>query len=196
MRYADDGNVYVKSERAANDVLETLKRLYAGLKLKINETKSGITSMRNSQYLGFGFWTAKGRTVKCRVAPKALRAMKERVRRITSRNGGRSLEQTAKELKVYLTGWKEYFRLAETPKIFAELDGWIGRRLRMARLKQWKRGKTIFRGLRAAGARARGAASVAACHRSWWKMSKTSAVHTALPESYFAKLGVPRLAGV
>ena len=196
VRYADDGNVYVKSKRAANDVMETLKRLYAGLKLKINETKSGITSIRNSQYLGFGFWTAKGKTVKCRVAPKALRAMKERVRRITSRTGGRSLEQTAKELKAYLTGWKEYFLLAETPGIFAELDGWIGRRLRMVRLKQWKRGKTIFRGLRAAGAGVRGAASSAACQRSWWKMSKTSAVHIALPDSYFAKLGVPKLAEV
>ncbi|MFA6433910.1 MAG: group II intron reverse transcriptase/maturase [Elusimicrobiales bacterium] len=194
VRYADDGNVYVRSERAANDVLETLKRLYAGLRLKINETKSGITSMRNSQYLGFGFWTAKGKTVKCRVAPKALRAMKERVRQITSRNGGRSLEQTAKELKAYLTGWREYFQLAETPGIFAELDGWIGRRLRMARLKQWKRGKTTYRELRAAGVGQKAAASVSACSRRWWKMAGTSALNIALPNSYFAKLGVPKLA--
>lgn len=196
VRYADDGNVYVRSERAANDVLETLKRLYAGLRLKINETKSGVMRVSKSRYLGYGFWTAKGQVIKCRVAPKALKAMKERVRRITSRNGGRNLEQTAKELKTYLAGWKEYFRLAETPKTFAELDGWMGRRLRMARLKQWKRGKTIFRELRAAGASARGAASAAACHRCWWKMSKTSAVYIALPDKYFAKLGVPRLVGV
>ncbi len=196
VRYADDGNVYVRSERAASDVLEMLKRLYAGLRLKINESKSGVMRASRSRYLGYGFWTAKGQVTKCRVAPKALKAMKERVRWTTSRTGGRSLEQTAKELKVYLTGWKEYFRLAETPKIFAELDGWVGRRLRMVRLKQWKRGKTIYRELRAAGATARGAASVAACHHSWWKMSKTSAVHTALPDSYLAKLGVPRLVAV
>lgn len=194
VRYADDGNVYVKSERAAKDVMETLKRLYAGLRLKINETKSGVMRARNSQYLGYGFWTAKGKTVKCRVAPKALKAMKERVRRITSRNGGRSLEQTAKELKAYLTGWREYFQLAETPGIFAELDGWIGRRLRMARLKQWKRGKTTFRKLRAAGVSIKAAASVAAYPRGWWKMAGTSALNVALPNSYFAKLGVPRLA--
>jgi hypothetical protein len=164
--------------------------------LKINESKSGVMRANRSRYLGYGFWSAKGQVIKCRVAPKALKAMKERVRWTTSRTGGRSLEQTAQELKVYLTGWKEYFRLAETPKIFAELDGWVGRRLRMVRLKQWKRGKTIYRGLRAGGASARGAASVAACHYSWWKMSKTSAVHTALPDSYFAKLGVPTLAAV
>jgi RNA-directed DNA polymerase len=196
VRYADDGNVYVKSERAANDAMATLKRLYAGLRLKINETKSGVIRARNSQYLGFGFWTAKGMTVKCRVAPKALKVMKERVRQITSRNGGRSLEQTAKELKAYLTGWREYFQLAETPGTFAELDGWIGRRLRMARLKQWKRGTTTFRELRAAGVSIKAAASVAACSRRWWRMAGTSALNVALPNSYFAKLGVPRLAEV
>jgi hypothetical protein len=122
--------------------------------------------------------------------------MKERVRRITSRSGGQSLGQTAKELKAYLTGWKEYFRLAETPGIFAELDGWIGRRLRMARLKQWKRGTTTFRELRAAGVSIKAAASVAACPCRWWKMAGTSALNAALPNSYFVKLGVPKLAGV
>ena len=196
VRYADDGNVYVKSERAAKDVMETLKRLYAGLRLKINETKSGVKRIRDSHYLGYGFWMAKGTTVKYGVAPKALKAMKERVRRITSRNGGQSLEQTAKELKAYLTGWKEYFRLAETPGVFAGLDSWIRRRLRMVRLKQWKCGKTTFRELRAARVSVRAAASVAACPRRWWKMAGTSALNIALPNSYFAKLGVPKLADV
>jgi len=196
VRYADDGNVYVKSERAAKDVMEMMKRLYAGLKLKINETKSGVMWIRHSQYLGFSFWTAKGMTVKCRVAPKALKVMKERVRRITSRNGGQSLEQIAKELKAYLPGWKEYFRLAETPGIFLKLDGWIARRLRMVHLKQWKRGKTTFRELRAAGISIRAAASVAACPRCWWRMAGTTALNHALPNSYFAKLGVPKLVEV
>ncbi|MFA5937602.1 MAG: group II intron reverse transcriptase/maturase [Candidatus Paceibacterota bacterium] len=196
VRYADDGNVYVRSERAAKDVMATLKRLYANLRLKINEDKSRITRVWNSQYLGYGFWTAKGKTVKHRVAPKALKAMKERVRRITSRNGGKSMAQTAKELRAYLTGWKEYFRLAETPGIFADLDGWIGRRLRMARLKQWKRGSTTYRELRKAGVSKTAAASVSACARSWWRMAGTPALNIALPNSYFAKLGVPKLAEV
>lgn len=194
VRYADDGNVYVRSQRAAQDVMATLKRLYAGLRLKVNEAKSRITRVWKSQYLGYGFWVAKGKTVKHRVGTKALKAMKERVRRITSRNRGRSLEQTAKELKEYLTGWKEYFRLAETPGIFAGLDEWIGHRLRMVRLKQWKRGRTIFRELRSAGVSINAAASVAACSGCWWKMSGTSALNIAMPITYFAKLGVPRLA--
>jgi len=189
-----DGNVYVRSERAAQDVMATLKRLYAKLRLKINETKSRITRVWASQYLGYGFWVAKGKTVKHRVGAKALKAMKERVRQITSRSGGRSMQQVAGRLKEYLNGWKEYFRLSETPGIFAELDEWIGHRLRMVRLKQWKKGTTIFRELRALGVSLNAAASVSASPRCWWKMSGTSALNIALPNKYFAKLGVPRLA--
>lgn len=194
VRYADDGNVYVRSERAAKDVMETLKRLYAKLRLRVNETKSRITRTGMSQYLGYGFWVAPGKAVKFRVGAKALKAMKERVRQITSRNGGRSLEQVAKELKAYLPGWKEYFRLAETPNVFAQLDEWIGRRLRMVRLKQWKRGTTTYRALRTMGVSSRAAASVAACPDRWWRMAGTSAVNVAMPNSYFTVLGVPRLA--
>jgi group II intron reverse transcriptase/maturase len=193
VRYADDGNVYVRSAAAAQGVMETLKRLYAELRLKINETNSGIKRARDSQYLGYGYFVAKV-IVRHSVSRKALKAMKARERRITSRNGGRSLEKMAKELKAYLTGWKEYFRLAETPGVFAGLDGWIWRRLRMVRLKQWKRGKTIYRGLRAAGVSSKAAASVSACPRRLWRMAGTSALNIAMANNYFAKLGVPRLA--
>ena len=195
VRYADDGNVYVRSETAALGVMETLKRLYAKLRLKINETKSGVKRARDSQYLGYGFWVAKGIVRHC-VSRKALKAMKARVRLITQRNGGRSLEEMAKELKAYLTGWKEYFRLAETPGIFAGLDGWIRRRLRMVRLKQWKSGSGIYRELRAAGVSSKAATSVSACPRRWWRMAGTSALNIAMPNNCFAKLGVPRLAEI
>ena len=175
-------------------MMATLKRLYASLCLKINETKSRITRVWSSQYLGYGFWVAKGKAVKHRVGAKSLKAMKERVRLITSRSGGRSMNQVARRLKEYLNGWREYFRLAETPHIFSGLDEWIGRRLRMVRLKQWKKGTTTFRELRAAGVSSNAAASVSASPRCWWKMSGTSAINIALPNTYFAKLGVPRLA--
>ena len=194
VRYADDGNVYVKSERAAQDVMATLKRLYAKLRLNINEAKSRITQVWNSQYLGYGFWMAKGKIVRTCVGVKAKKVMMERVREITSRNGGTSLEQVAKELKEYLTGWRIYFRLVETPGVFAKLDKWISHRMRMIRLKQWKRGTTIFRELRLRGINKYAAASISATPRSWWKMSGTSALNIAIPNSYFAKLGVPRLA--
>lgn len=194
VRYADDGNVYTRSERAARDVMETLKRLYAKLRLRVNESKSRVTRATLSQYLGYGFWIAAGREVKIRVGAKALKKMKERVRQITSRNRGRSLAHVGKELGEYLPGWKNYFQLAQTPGVFARLDEWIGRRVRTVRLKQWKRGKTVYRELRALGVSQRAAASVAASTRSWWKMAGTSALNVALPNTYLKALGVVRLA--
>jgi RNA-directed DNA polymerase len=193
VRYADDGNVYVRSERAAKDVMGTLRRLYAKLRLRVNESKSRVTRVWDSQFLGYSFWVAQGKAVKHRVGAKALRAMKERVRRITARNRGRSLKRVAEELRDYLPGWKNYFRLAETPGIFAQLDEWIGRRVRVIRLKQWKRGKTTFRELRRLGVPDWSAAIVAAGTRHWWKTSGTL-LNTVLPNSYLAALGVPRLA--
>ncbi len=191
-RYADDCNVYVRSKRAAEDVLETLKGLFAGLKLKVNEAKSAVARPWERKFLGYSFWTAKGPSIKRRVAPKALEAMKERVREITARNGGRSIEQVVKELRSYLTGWKAYFRLADTPRIFADLDKWIRRRLRAIHLKQWKRGRTVYRELRARGMPEKAAKQVAANTRRWWKNSGML-ISIALPNAHFDRLGVPRL---
>lgn len=109
VRYADDLNVYVRSQRAGRDAMETLKGLYAGLRLRINEAKSAVGRPWDRKFLGYSFWVAPGRVVKRRVAPKALEAMKERVRDITSRSGGRSMKSIAKELRSYLLGWKVYF---------------------------------------------------------------------------------------
>jgi len=122
VRYADDCNVYVRSRRAGERVMGLLRRLYARLKLRINEAKSAIDLATNRKLLGYSFWNAPGRTVKRRVAKKTLETMKERVRFITKRSGGRSVEQVAANLRSYLVGWKEYFRLADTPGIFAELE--------------------------------------------------------------------------
>ncbi len=193
VRYADDCNVYVRSQRAGERVMALLRRLYALLRLQVNESKSAVAPARQRQFLGFAFWVGPGKVVKCRVAPKALGAMKERVRRITRRTRGRSLEQVCEELKVYLTGWKQYFRLAETPSVFARLDEWLRHRLRALQLKQWKRGRTIFRELRARGLSVLTAARVAANGKRWWHNS-AMAIHFALPNSLFDELGVPRLA--
>ena len=192
-RYADDCNVYVRSRRAGEDVKEMLKRLYAKLKLRINEEKSAVAKPWDRQFLGFRFWVAKGKIVKRACGAKALAAMKERVRSSTSRSGGKSIEQIATDLKVYLTGWKGYFRPAETPGVFANLDGWIRHRLRAVMLKQWKQGTTVYRELRARGLSQHAAASVASSRRSWWAMAGTSALNVALPGTYFDALGVPRL---
>ena len=131
--------------------------------------------------------------MKRRVAPKALTAIQERVREITSRNGGRSLARVAAELRSYLVGWKAYFRLADTPGVFADVDKWLHRRLRMLMLKQWKRGRTMYRELQRRGVRGVTLGIAARFGRSWWHVAAHKALHIALPGAYFESLGVPRL---
>lgn len=194
VRYADDCNVYVRSRRAGEDVMETLRRLYARLRLKVNEAKSAVARPWDRKFLGYSFWVAPGRKVKRRVAPKALEAMKDRVRVITARNGGRSMDRVIAELRSYLVGWKAYFRLAETPNVLLDLDKWIRHRLRLVQLKQWKRGTTTFRELRARGLSRVTAAKVAANTRSWWR-NASMAIHIGMPTSDYDRAGVPRLVG-
>jgi RNA-directed DNA polymerase len=192
-RYADDCNVYVSSKRAGERVLEALRGLYAKLRLQVNEAKSAVARPQDRKFLGYSFWVASGKTIKRRVAPKAMATMKERVRRITSRNGGRSLTTVVTELRSYLVGWKEYFKLADTPRVFRNLDKWIRHRLRTLQLKQWKRGATMYRELRARGTSDDVARQVAAHAHSWIRNARR-AIHIALPNAYFDAIGVPRLA--
>jgi RNA-directed DNA polymerase len=194
VRYADDCNVYVQSKRAGERVLERLRKLYAKLKLKVNEEKSTVARVWKRKFLGYSFWVAPGKFVKRRVSLKALEDFKERVRQITRRNGGRSLEKVVGELGTYLRGWKAYFRLADTPKVFRELDEWIARRLRMVQFKQWKRGTTMYRELRRRGVSDRIARSAAAWSGSWWRIARHGALHIALPTKYLTGLGLPKLA--
>ncbi len=194
VRYADDCNVYVRSKRAGERVLAALRQKYAKLRLRVNEEKSAVARVWDRKFLGYSFWVAKGGKVRRRVAPKALKGMKQRVRQITRRNGGRSMEQVTKELGEYLRGWKEYFKLADTPRIFADLDQWIHRRLRAVQLKQWKRGRTVHRELRARGVPEWLAPRAARFAGNWWKVAAHGAMQTALPGTYFERLGVPRLA--
>jgi group II intron reverse transcriptase/maturase len=193
VRYADDCNTYVRSRRAGERVLKLLRRLYARLRLQINEAKSAVDLAWKRKILGYSFWVAKDSTVRRRVADKALATMKDKVREITKRTGGRSIEQVCKRLGEYLRGWKEYFGLAQTPRIFDNLDRWIRRRLRVIHLKHWGQQSTVYRELRARGMSHDAAMVVAVNCRRWW-MNSARMLHVALPNSYFDQLGIPRLA--
>ena len=193
VRYADDCNVYVRSRRAGERVMQTLRRLYAKLHLRINESKSAVAPVGDRKFLGFTFWTSPKGEIRRRIASKALDAMKQRVRRMTSRMRGRSLAQVCLDLRAYLPGWKAYFRLEELPGVFRDLDGWIRHRLRALQLKHWKRGPTIFRELRARGMSPRDARRVAGNASSWWRNSRML-INVALPNKFFDALGLPRLA--
>jgi len=193
VRYADDLRVFVRSKKAGERVMRSLVALFGKLRLRVNKSKSGVDRVWNRPFLGFSFWVAPGRRVLLTVSRRSLGALKDRVRQITSRSGGRSLEQVIRGLRSYLLGWKNYFRLAATPGIFRGLDQWIRHRLRAIQLKHWKRGRTVFRELGARGMSRVEAAKVAANARRWWKNS-AMAVHIAMPNSYFNGLGVPCLA--
>jgi RNA-directed DNA polymerase len=193
VRYADDLNVYVRSQRAGERVMASLHKLFGKLKLRINENKSKVTRATKAKFLGFSFWLAKGRVVRRRVAPEAIERLKERVRELTRRSAGRSLAQMCKPLGTYLSGWKAYFRLTEAPGTLADIDGWVRHRLRAVQLKHWKRGRVIYRELIARGVSADAARKVAGNSRRWWHNS-SMALNRALPNTLFNQLGVPTLA--
>jgi RNA-directed DNA polymerase len=191
-RYADDCNVYVGSMKAGQRVMALLRRLYAGLKLQINEAKSAVGSAMGRKFLGYALWVAKGREVKCAVAVKALGDFKVRIRQLTRRSGGRSMGEVVEKLRPYLLGWKAYFGLAQTPKVWRELDEWLRHRLRAIQLRHWRRGKVIYRELMARGAAHAVARQVAANSHRWWRNS-AKLLNSVLTIAYFDQLGLPRL---
>lgn len=192
VRYADDCNVYVRSRRAGERVLEGLRRVYDRLHLKVNEAKTAVAPATGRKFLGYELWRSAGDRIKCAVARKALEAFKQRIREITRRSGGRSLPEVAERLRTYMPGWKAYFQLAQTPNVFRELDEWLRHRLRSLQLKHWRRGTTMYRELKAMGASVADARKVAANSRCWWRNSH-QALNRAMPIAYFDRLGVPRL---
>ena len=191
-RYADDCNVYVRSQKAGERVMRLLRRCYDRLHLKINESKSAVAPVFGRKFLGYALWQARTGEVRRGVSAQALDAFRHRVRHLTRRNGGRCMEEVIERLRCYLLGWKGYFGLAQTPSVWRRLDEWIRRRLRALQLKQWRRGTTIYRELLRLGASPRVAQSVAALSRRWWHNS-LSAVHHVLTIAYFDRLGLPRL---
>ncbi len=192
-RYADDCNIYVRSERAARRVMESIKRFITGkLKLKVNAKKSAVARPWQRQFLGFSF--TRGQQPRRRIAPKALKQFKQRVRALTRRNRGISLEAMVEELSRYLRGWRGYFGFCETPSVLARLDQWIRRRLRCYLWRQWKSGHRRYVELRRRDVRKTLSAQAAGSNHGLWHMSTSSALHYGLPTAYFDALGLAKLA--
>ena len=191
-RYADDCNVYVRSRRAGERVMALLRRLYARLRLTVNETKSAVASVFGRKFLGYSFWVARGGEVKRRVADKPMATFKQRIRDLTQRSGGRSMSEVIQKLRPYVLGWKAYFGLAQTPRVWRTLDEWLRHRLRAMQLKHWKRGTTMYRELLTLGATPAAARRVAANSRCWWRNSGM-ALNRVLTVGYFDRKGLPRL---
>jgi group II intron reverse transcriptase/maturase len=192
VRYADDCNVYVRSQQAGERVLSGLRKLYARLHLKVNEAKTAVAPATGRKFLGYELWRGMGDRIKCAVAGKAMDTFKQRIREITRRTCGRSLPEVVERLRAYVPGWKAYFQLSQTPKVFRELDEWLRHRLRALQLWHWRRGKTMYRELLAMGASETDALRIAANSRRWWRNSRY-ALNRVMPIAYFDRLGVPRL---
>ncbi|WP_339777647.1 group II intron reverse transcriptase/maturase [uncultured Thalassospira sp.] len=193
VRYADDCNIYVRSRRAGGRVMALLRRLYGRLRLKVNETRSAVASVFGRKFLGYSFWVAPGGVIKRKVADKPMAAVKRRIRQLTRRSGGRSMVQVVDRLRSCVLGWKGYYRLAQTPRVFKGLEEWMRHRVRAIQLKHWKRGKTIYRELCRLGANTGTARQVAANSRRWWRNS-AMLLNSVLSLKWMDTLGIPRLA--
>ena len=192
VRYADDSNIYVGSERAGQRVMESVTRFITHrLKLKVNQAKSAVARPGQRRFLGFSF--TGEREPRRRIAPKAIARFKERVREQTQRTRGISLRQMVKELTTYLRGWLGYFGDCQTPSVLHDLETWLRRRLRSVVWKQWKRGRTRFRELRKRGVGKALAAQTAGSPHGPWRIANSPALNIALPNAYFAQLGLPPL---
>ena len=188
VRYADDCNIYVRSQRAGERVMASIDRFLTGrLKLRVNKAKSAVARPGKRKFLGFSF--TSGTQPRRRIAPQSLARFRSRVRELTRRTRGRSLAQIVKELSVYLIGWRGYFGFCETPSVLRNLDQWTRRRLRAIVWKQWKRGPTRFAELRRCGVGRDLAAQTAGSPHGPWRLSNSPALTFALPNAFFTSLG-------
>jgi RNA-directed DNA polymerase len=191
-RYADDCNIYVRSERAGERVMASISQYLRGqLKLRVNEEKSAVGRPRERKFLGFSF--TGGVQPRRRIAPKALLRLKERIRELTRRSRGIRLEQMVAEVAEYLRGWIGYFGYCETPTVLRDLDAWIRRKLRCVQWKQWKVMRKRYAELRKQGIGHELAISTAGSSYGPWRLSRSLAMSMALSNTYFARLGLPKL---
>ncbi|USS95073.1 group II intron reverse transcriptase/maturase [Serratia symbiotica] len=191
VRYADDSNIYLRSKRAGKRVKESITHwLEKRLKLKVNERKSAVSPPGKRKFLGYSISPGKGRAW-ILIAPESIRRAKSRRREITGRSKGRSLEQVIGKLRVYLTGWRNYYSLNELPSLTRHLLGWIRRRLRSLLWKQWKKGRTRYSELRVRGVGKDLAAQTVGSSHKQWRISLPPALCIALPNRLFREMGLP-----
>ena len=192
VRYADDCNIYVRSERAGQRVMESITQFITQkLKLKVNEAKSAVARPQKRKFLGFSF--TAGPEVKRAIAPKALDRFKQRIREITRRAKGVSMETTMEELAPYMRGWRSYFGFCETPEVLIGLTRWVRLRLRAALWRQWKTPRRRRATLRKLGVLEPLAGSTAASSRGPWHLARTRALCVGLSNAHFKSLGLPSL---
>jgi group II intron reverse transcriptase/maturase len=191
VRYADDVRVHVKTERAGQRVLTGITEfLRRRLRLQVNKVKSSVRHAAQAMVLGFGFYRHRTGEIMVRVASKALRRMRERIRALTGRSWRIAMPERVVRLNRFITGWCTYFSLAETPSTFEEADQWLRRRLRQVRWKEWKRPPARFRNLLALGIPRQKAHEWANSSVGHWRMAGAPPLARALPNAHWVHLGL------
>jgi len=186
VRYADDLAIFVKSERAGERVLASVSQFLEGkLKVKVNKGKSKVSHVRDSSVLGFNIHHKKLRTLECKVY-----AFKRELKSITRRCPGISIESRIIRLKRYVQGWMAHYGCGLKYNDAVELDGWIRRRLRMCYWKQWRRPRKRIRALIKLGVKVKEAINMGLSRKSYWRLSKTSAINSGLNNKHFDKIGL------
>jgi RNA-directed DNA polymerase len=192
VRYADDCNIYVRSERAGRRVMDSITRFITQkLKLKVNEAKSAVARPQQRKFLGFSF--TEGPDIKRMIAPKSLDRFKQRIRDITRRAKGVSIKTTMEELATYMRGWRGYFGFCQTPEVLVALTRWVRLRLRAALWRQWKTPRRRRAALVAHGVSEWAAKNTAGSGRGPWYLARSRALSTGLSNAYFRSLGLPSL---
>jgi RNA-directed DNA polymerase len=192
VRYADDSNVYVRSEQAGQRVMESVTRFITQkLKLKVNEAKSAVARPPQRKFLGFSF--TAGPEVKRIIAPKALNRFKQRIRDITRRAKSVSIQTTMDELAPFMRGWRGYFGFCQTPEVLISLTRWVRLRLRAALWRQWKTPRRRRAALLKLGVGPRLASNTAGSGRGAWYLARAKALSVGLSNAYFKSLGLPSL---
>jgi group II intron reverse transcriptase/maturase len=193
VRYADDCNIYVKTETAGARVMESVKKyLEKKLKLKVNPKKSKVERATRVKFLGYSFFKRKGEIL-IRIANRTKERFMEKIRNLTRRTRSGKLEDIVSEINRYVIGWTAYFRLAATPMMFEGLDAWVRRRLRQMLWKRWKRGTTRYRELMRLGI-PRERAALGATGTSPWRMSLTPVINEALSNAFWQNTGLESIA--
>jgi RNA-directed DNA polymerase len=192
VRYADDSNIYVRSQRAGQRVMDSIRRFITKqLKLKVNDKKSAVARPQERKFLGFSF--TGGWVIRRRIAPKAVERFKERIREITRQARGVSVKKTMATLAPYMRGWRGYFGFCETPSLLIDLTSWVRSRLRATLWRQWKTQRRRRAMLIQLGVRGRLAAKTAASGLGPWHLAHSKALHIALSNAYFRDRGLPSL---
>ena len=191
-RYADDCNIYVRSQAAGGRVLAGISQfLSERLKLTVNAAKSAVARPWERKFLGYSLTWHKA--PKLRIAPASLKRLEDKIREVLKSARGRSVRRTIEELNPVLRGWAAYFKLTETKRALEELDGWLRRKLRCILWRQWRRPYTRARNLMQAGLKEERAFRSAFNQRGPWWNSGASHMNAAFPKSFFDRLGLVSL---